>query len=68
MNGHKSLKLKALLLSQDGGETWLLLRQYYLTDLNSGQFLDILMQGTKFQKMTEEHNATNTRPELSILK
>ncbi len=42
MNGHKSLKLKALLLLQDRGETWLLLRQYYLTYLNSGQFLDVI--------------------------
>lgn len=29
--GWHPLKLKAILLSDDGGKTWLLARQYYLT-------------------------------------
>jgi len=30
----KTLKLKAALISTDGGRSWLVSRQYYLTDLS----------------------------------
>jgi hypothetical protein len=46
--GEHPLKLKAILLSDDGGKTWLLVRQYYLTDVTTNRFLDDLLQGKRF--------------------
>jgi hypothetical protein len=45
--GRHPLKLKAIMLSDDGGKTWLLVRQYYLTDVATNRFLDDLVQGTR---------------------
>ena len=53
-----SLKLKAVLLSHDGGQTWTVGRQYYLTDLSTNRLLDESMQGiylTQNQENTNEH-------------
>ena len=53
----KSMKLKVLLLSQDGGKTWLCVRQYYLTDLQTGDFLSGSTQGQIFKTMEKEHES-----------
>ncbi|MCJ7485801.1 MAG: hypothetical protein MUQ25_06485 [Candidatus Aminicenantes bacterium] len=45
--GHP-LKLKAIFISDDGGKTWMLVRQYYLTDVTTNRFLDDLLQGKRF--------------------
>ena len=41
----KALKLKAVLLSTDGGQTWVVTRQYYLTDLETNLLLNDSVQG-----------------------
>jgi hypothetical protein len=50
----KSAKLKALLITEDGGETWLCVRQYYLTDLVSGNFMDLTVQGQRFKTIKKK--------------
>jgi hypothetical protein len=40
--GRHPLKLKALLVSQDAGQTWLLVRQFYITDMVRNRYLDDL--------------------------
>ena len=55
----KSMKLKALLITEDG-EDWLCIRQYYLTDLRANSFLDVFMQGKKFKLIEENSNESNT--------
>jgi len=47
MNG--TLKLKAVLLSTDGGTTWLCVHQYYLTDPQSRALLNNTLEGRKFR-------------------
>lgn len=44
----KFLRFKSLMVSDDGGETWLVVRQHYLTDDNN-RFLDTLLQGKRFK-------------------
>jgi hypothetical protein len=46
----KPLKLKCLLLSEDG-ENWLVIRQFYATDLITNEFLDEQFQGMKLKKI-----------------
>ena len=62
MLGTDSAKLKAVLLTQDGGRTWLVVRQYYLTDLATTEFLDESVQGFKL-KTIEGHNHGRTGTE-----
>ncbi len=50
-----TLKLKAVLLSTDGGKTWLLVHQYYLSDPASRALLNNTLEGREF-KMNEEKN------------
>jgi len=52
------LKLKAIMLSNDGGRTWSVIRQYYLVDLRTGQFLDEELLGTRLATMKgdEDHD------------
>lgn len=47
----RPLKLKAVMLSDDGGKTWLLVRQHYLVDVKTDQYLDEEMIGTRFLKL-----------------
>jgi hypothetical protein len=56
MNG--TLKLKAVLLSTDGGTTWLCVHQYYLSDPQSRALLNNTLEGRKFRmnKGTENDN------------
>ncbi len=50
------LKLKVLLISEDG-ETFLCLRQYYANSIRTGQFLDdVNIQGRKFKLIQEEED------------
>ena len=44
----KFLRFKSLMVSDDSGETWLVVRQHYLTDDNN-RFLDTLLQGKRFK-------------------
>ena len=43
------LKLKAVLISDDGGQTWIVMKQYYLVDLRSDSFISTFLQGRKFR-------------------
>lgn len=53
------LKLKAVLQSVDGGRSWIVTRQHYLTDLDTNLLLDDSMQGILLtQKETQ-----NGKPE-----
>jgi len=57
---YPSLKLKAVLLSHDGGQSWTVGRQYYLTDLETNLLLDESMQGIfliQKQENTNEHQS-----------
>ena len=47
MNG--TLKLKAVLLSTDGGTTWPCVHQYYLSDPQSRALLNNTLEGRKFR-------------------
>lgn len=64
MNG--TLKLKAVLLSTDGGTTWLCVHQYYLTDPQSRALLNNTLEGRKF-RMNEgtENESINSQPKTS---
>jgi hypothetical protein len=52
----KALKLKAVLLSHDGGQSWIIGRQYYLTDLDTNLLLDESMQGIFLTQKQENTN------------
>lgn len=57
----KSLKLKAVLLSHNGGRTWVVGRQYYLTDLDTSLLLDESMQGIFLIQTQENTNEPGFR-------
>ena len=59
VRGHP-LKLKSIMVSEDGGKTWLLVRQYYLTDVSTNSFLDDLLQGKRFGILNGESNDQST--------
>ena len=44
----KFLRFKGLLVSEDSGKTWLIVRQFYLTD-GQNHFIDDLIQGQRFK-------------------
>ena len=50
-----SLKLKAVLLSNDCGRTWVVSRQYYLTNLETNGLMNESLQGI-FLTQTQEKN------------
>jgi hypothetical protein len=50
------LKLKANLMSNDGGRSFTVTRQYYLTDLNSGRLLDESFEGLFLTQPEENAN------------
>jgi hypothetical protein len=52
----RSLELKAVLLSHDGGQSWTVGRQYYLSDLDTSLFLDESMQGIYLTQNQENTN------------
>jgi hypothetical protein len=51
----KFLRLKALLVSEDSGETWLVTRQFYMTDAQN-RFLDEQIQGTRLKSIKGEQD------------
>jgi hypothetical protein len=64
-NNTKSMKLKAILITEDG-ENWLCVRQYYATDLRTNAFLDAFFQGARFKIIKENTNeSTTTQPRES---
>ena len=56
----KALKLKAVLLSTDGGQHWVVSRQYYLTDLETNLLLNDSMQGICLTQNQENMNEQQT--------
>ena len=62
--GHP-IKLKAVLISDDGGKTWTCDRQYYLTDVTANRFLSDLMQGKRFAMIKEDANGYFDRDKAS---
>ena len=59
----KALKLKCVLLSEDG-ENWLVIRQFYASDLATNEFLDEQFQGMKLKiidKLEEKNDKPNGR-------
>jgi hypothetical protein len=58
-NNTKSMKLKTLLITEDG-ENWLCVRQYYATDFRTNAFLDVFFQGAKFKLIKEHSNESTT--------
>jgi hypothetical protein len=58
----KFLRFKSLMVSDDGGQTWLVVRQHYLTD-DKNRFLDTLLQGRRF-KMIGDLNERTHQPRI----
>jgi len=54
----KFLRFKSLMVSDDGGQTWLVVRQHYLTD-DKNRFLDTLLQGRRFKMIGDLNERTN---------
>ncbi len=65
IEGHRLLKLKALMLSDDGGLSWTLVRQYYLTSVKTNQFLQNLLQGRRFGLLNEEDSDGNAKQDTN---
>ncbi len=61
VSNRQSIKLKAVLLSSDGGRSWIIGRQYYLTDLATNLLLDESMQGIYLTQKQENTNDNRTR-------
>lgn len=49
-------RLKAILLSNDGGKTWIISRQYYLVDLKTDKFADIQLQGEVLESPSKDND------------
>jgi hypothetical protein len=58
-SGRHPLKLKALLVSEDAGRTWLLVRQFYITDMVTNRYLDDLLQGRRFGLLNGDSNVND---------
>ena len=59
----KAAKLKAVFLTEDGGETWICIRQHYLTSLIDNTFLDTILQGMKLKQTGDSNdNDSQTTP------
>lgn len=58
------LRFKSLMVSDDGGESWLVVRQHYLTDENN-RFLDTLLQGKRFKLIGDSNDPTANRAKQS---
>jgi len=52
---NRTLKLKAVWISTDGGTKWLCVHQYYLTDAESRTLLNNTLEGKNYV-MTEKKN------------
>jgi len=52
----QQMKFKALLLTRDGGRTWVCVKQYYLSNATTGQLLDEILQGTRLITIEEDQH------------
>jgi len=60
----KEIKLKALLISKDG-INWLCVRQFYVSDLKTNEFLsNIYYQGESFKLVVKEDNQLLTENQI----
>jgi hypothetical protein len=46
------IRLKATLLSDDGGHSWVVVRQFYVTDLRTNSFIDEKFEGIRLRTLT----------------
>jgi hypothetical protein len=60
----KPLKLKCMLLSEDGA-TWIVIRQYYASDLVTEQFLDEKFTGMKLIRI-DKGDENGQKPDPSV--
>jgi len=51
----KFLRFKSLMISDDNGKTWIVVRQHYLTD-DQNRFLDTILQGKRFKLIEDSTN------------
>ncbi len=49
----KTLKLKAILVSEDG-VNWRMYRQFYITEFPNGPFTDLVLVGKTFKLVDQE--------------
>ena len=62
MNGQKKLNFKGLFITEDGGETFLWTREFFVSDLETGKMLDgKRFQGKKFKLIGEEKDGREIR-------
>lgn len=47
MDTPKKLKAKVILLSNDGGKTWVVSRSYYVVDVQTDEFVRLTIQGDR---------------------
>jgi hypothetical protein len=52
----KTLKLKAILLSTDGGDTWQIVHQFYLSRPQNRELLDTVLEGRQLIMKGENKN------------
>jgi len=51
----KFLRFKGLMISDDNGKTWIVVRQHYLTD-DKNRFLETILQGKRFKLIEDSTN------------
>ena len=51
----KFLRFKGLMISDDNGKTWIVVRQHYLTD-DQNRFLETILQGKRFKLIEDSAN------------
>lgn len=51
----KFLRFKGLMISDDSGKTWIVVRQHYLTD-DQNRFLETILQGRRFKLIEDSNN------------
>ena len=47
MEAPTKLKAKVILLSNDGGKTWVVSRSYYVVDVETDEFVRLTIQGDR---------------------
>lgn len=52
----KTMKLKGLLMTNDGGKTWMVIHQWYLADTVTNGFLDQSLVGAIMTMKKEKEN------------
>jgi hypothetical protein len=63
----KALRLKAVLLSEDGGDTWLVIRQFYCADLQTNQIVPGLeLPGMRLKTISKPENLNGQNPNAKV--